>query len=250
MLLAAAAPIAAQTVPDGPPTAVDEATPQPAPYDQVGYAAIAAEGAPAAAHATLPAGAYAEVTALDTGRTVLVAITANARAGHEIELSPAAAQELGLTPGRPAAVRVRVAAATPTDLVAFRAGKAAGARPDAPPVLLTALRRKLAGMPAPAVAPPTKSAKPPVRAAESRPPAPSPVSSAPVRVGPGYYVQIAALSDPARAAAVASAVGGQVTSAGRLHRVRLGPYPDQNRAQAARDAVAGRGYGEARIVRE
>lgn len=247
-LLVIAAPALAQTTPDGPPTIVDKASERPAPYDQVGYAIIGPEGAPAAAHPTLPIGSHAEVTALDTGRTVLVAITATSRPGREIELSPAAAQELGMTPGRPVAVRVRTAAASPTDLVGFTAGKAAIGRPDAPPVLLTALKRKLAGMPLPGPAAAAPVAKPsPGRPATPRPTAPKP---APVAAGPGYYVQIAALSDPTRAASVARAVGGQVSSAGRLHRVRLGPYPDQRAAQAARDAVAGRGYGDARIVRE
>lgn len=248
LLVLAAAPVAAQSTPDGPPTIVDKAAERPAPYDQVGYAIIGPEGAPAAAHRTLPIGSHAEVTALDTGHTVLVAITASARPGREIELSPAAAKELGLTPGRPVAVRVRTAAASPTDLVGFTAGKAAISRPDAPPVLLTALKRKLTGMPLPGPTAATPVTKPsPGRPATPRPTTPKP---APVAAGPGYYVQITALSDPARAASVARAVGGQVSSAGRLHRVRLGPYPDQRAAQAARDAVAGRGYGDARIVRE
>lgn len=67
---------------------------------------------------------------------------------------------------------------------------------------------------------------------------------------PGYFVQVAALTDPARAAEVAKAVGGKVSVAAGLNRVRTGPYANEGAAQAARDAIAGRGYGDARIVRE
>lgn len=219
------------------------------PYDRVGQAVVMPDGAPAAAHAVLSIGGYAEVIALDSGRTILVPVSAIARSGREIELSPAAAQELGLNPGQTAPVRVRAAAATATDLLALRAGKPAVSRADAPPALLAALRRKLEGLPPPgpaAALPDFKSASPPSRVTAVN--IPSPAQQ--LHSGSGYYVQIAALSDLARAATVARAVGGRVSAAGRLHRVRLGPYPDQRGAQAARDAVAGRGYGDARIVRE
>ncbi|MGJ3649778.1 SPOR domain-containing protein [Sphingomonas sp. GlSt437] len=77
-------------------------------------------------------------------------------------------------------------------------------------------------------------------------PAPSPASTAPVPGG--LYVQIAALSDPSRASALAGTVGGSVVTGGGLYRVRLGPYRDQRTAESARDAMVRQGYGDAHIV--
>ena len=234
----------------------------PVRYDNVGYAVWASEaGTIAAAHATLPPGSFAEVTALDTGRTIIVPITSAARSGREIELSGAAAQELGLQGDGQAPVRVRAANPTGADLVALRAGRPAPPRPDTPPVLLNALRHKLSGTlgqvtpdfgPAtPPVAEPPRSLPRPAARPAAAPPRPAPIRTpAPARAGPGYYVQIAALADPARAQALARSAGGAVAAGGGLYRVRFGPFGDLRTAQAARDDVARRGYGDARIVRQ
>ncbi len=255
----------------------------PAPvqrYDNVGYAAYSTEaGTVAGAHATLPPGSFVEVTSLDTGRTILVPITASARSGREIELSGMAAQELGLGGyGGDAPVRVRATNPTGADLGALRAGRPAPARPQTPPVLLNALRKKLDGTlgqvggapPAtfqqPAAQAPAQTYPPPgasyqpqrppagyVPSVPARQSAPLPMSrppAAPAQGGPGYYVQVAALSDAARAAGIARQIGGAVVSAGGTHRVRFGPFDDLRTAQAARDDIAGRGYGDARIVRQ
>lgn len=246
----------------GPQPAPDFGAPVPSRlpirYDNVGYAVWSAEaGTIAAAHPSLPPGTFAEVTALDTGRTILVPITATSRPGREIELSGAAAQQLGLGYGGQAGVRVRAANASGGDMTALRAGQPAPARPETPPVLLNALRRKLAGtlgQAGPAREPTTSGnsmaeGPPP---ASARPPRPqtAPRSPAQRAVPRGYYVQVAALSDLGRARAVAHQVRGMVSSAGALHRVRTGPFATPAAAQAARDAAAARGYGDARIVRQ
>src|SRR3546814_20605985 len=61
-------------------------------YDDVGYAAVgaAASGTISATSPALPAGAFAEVTALDSGKTILVAIAGNApdATGYLLTLSP------------------------------------------------------------------------------------------------------------------------------------------------------------------
>jgi rare lipoprotein A len=59
---------------------------------------------------------------------------------------------------------------------------------------------------------------------------------------------VAALSNADRAATLAKALGGSVAPGGGLFRVRLGPYHDQRSAQNARDGLAKRGYGDARII--
>lgn len=228
-------------------------------YDNVGYASWSSNpGAVAAAHPTLSPGSFAEVTALDSGRTILVPITAVSRPGREIELSGAAGLELGLQGGR-APVRVRAVNPSPADINALQAGRPASARPDTPPVLLNALRRKLDGTlgrvtpdfgdaaPGPAATGPSRTAP---RSAPTPKPSPTRAAAPAPRAGPGYYVQLAALSDAARAQVLARSVGGGVSSAGGFHRVRLGPFDDLRAAQAARDGIARRGYGDARIVRE
>ncbi|OWK32709.1 SPOR domain-containing protein [Sphingomonas mucosissima] len=239
-------------------------------YDQVGLArqapadvplgnmtgnTAASTGPIVAGHRQLGPGSVAEVTALDTGRTILVLIdrrTDSAPHGVEIELSSAAAAMLSLAGKTDVPVRVRSVVASAADLGELKAGRPAGTRLDAPPALLAALRQQLK----PASPPSATVAKPPV----TDPRTPQRSAAAPVRaaVRPAavtrqptsgkYLVQVAALSNAARARALAQTLGGYVESAGQMHRVRLGPFADTNSAQRARDAAKGRGYGDATII--
>ncbi|MBY0300273.1 MAG: septal ring lytic transglycosylase RlpA family protein [Sphingomonas ginsenosidimutans] len=215
-------------------------------YDAVGYAswygdglegATTASGAPfanagmTAAHRTLPLGSYAEVTALDTGRTILVRITDRGPTppDREIDLSTAAARSLGTAAKPLAPVRVRSVAASPADAAAIAQGQAASPRLDTPEAVLRPLRRQL---PAPTRALPT------------------PV--APVAVPPGVplTVQIAAFSNEARAMEVAASFHGRVETADGLWRVRVGPLSTAAEAKRVRDAAVSRGYGDAAILRD
>jgi rare lipoprotein A len=221
-------------------------------YDNVGYAGLASEtGTVSGAHRVLPPGSFVEVTALDNGKTIVVPITGRAQSSREIELSGAAAQLLGITSGS-APVRVRRIVPTPADQNRLSAGQPAESRFDTPPVLLRALRNRLtqtAGAAPPVDRPPVRS--PGSRAVVAKPPvARAPVVRAPARQGPGYYVQLAALSNNARAAALAREAGGSVRQKGALWLVRTGPFKDLRSAQGARDGLSRRGYGEARIVQE
>lgn len=243
-------------------------------YDAVGYASwygeemsgTTASGQPfnpaaiTAAHRTLPFGAVVEVTALDTGRTILVLINDRGPrvAGRIIDLSRGAAELLGVKQRSVAAVRVRLAEATEADRAALQAGRVASARLDASPQLTAALRKRLgdggagrspalAGAvgPAPAwVAPP--------RSARVSPPSPRPAvqapEPAPTPLADGIYVQVAAFSSRERAQALAVKTGAQVESTGTIHRVRLGPFNSRADAQAARDKLTRQGYADARIV--
>lgn len=135
--------------------------PAPAPgYDAVGYAGwyggesghATARGerfrakAIGGAHTTLPLPSYVEVTALDTGRTILVRI--NDRGpfvrGRIIDLSRGAAELLGIRTAGRAAVRVRLVEPPEHDRERLRRGKPARPRPDAAPATLAALRARLA----------------------------------------------------------------------------------------------------------
>lgn len=210
------------------------------------------------AHPTLPAGTLVELTALDTGRTIVAMVVAPS-SGAFVALSPGAAQALGV--GEHAGVRVRTVVASPQDINALRSGQAASPRLDAPPTLLTALRRKLPGEPA--VARPSAAIRPTPRprvVPAERPPAiaverPAPSHSpVPPRAKPvpvvrgGLVVQVAALSSGERAAALAQQLGGHVAPLGKLYRVQLGPFADAPSAQRARDGAARRGYADARII--
>jgi len=154
-------------------------------YDAVGYAHAGSEGSGiSGAHHTLPLPCYVEVTALDTGRTILVRLDRRGpMTGKQlVELSPAAWAQLGFAPGADVAVRVRRVNPPETERALLRTGKHAPDRMDTPPGLLTALRRKL-GVATPATPdePPsaTLSGTPAARAvAPSLPAAPKPAPRA------------------------------------------------------------------------
>jgi rare lipoprotein A len=233
-----------------------------AAYDAVGYASrfgdelegqTTASGEPfasaavTAAHRSLPMGSYAEVTALDTGRTILVRIVDRGpgRSDREIDLSTGAARALGLLAQPLAPVRVRAVTPGPADVAALREGRAAALRLDAPEAVLRALRRQLPAAPNPVSAEkPTPRPMPTRRAAT---PVASPRKPAAAPAG-RYLVQVAALSSAQRAQALARSFGGTVVAGGGIYRVRLGPFADRAAAQRARDVAAARGYGDASII--
>jgi rare lipoprotein A len=72
-------------------------------FDSVGYASVGTEGGStiSAAHHTLPVPSYAEVTDINTGRTILVRVERRGPmdSAHAIELSPGAAAQLGVSAG-------------------------------------------------------------------------------------------------------------------------------------------------------
>jgi rare lipoprotein A len=61
-------------------------------------------------------------------------------------------------------------------------------------------------------------------------------------------VQVAALSNQARAEAIAKQLGGTAQRGGALLRIRLGPFSSRIDAERARDAAVRRGYGDAAII--
>jgi rare lipoprotein A len=187
-------------------------------------------------------GTVLEVTALDSGRTILVLVTGAMEPGADrpIDLSPAAARQLGAS-GSSIPVRVRRVNPSPGDVAALRAGQPATDRPETPPVLLNALRKHLQANP-PVESPGDSYAAAPQPYAAPRPPAPRPAAG-----GSGYYVQVGAFSNAANAQALARNLGGFVRPGGGLNRVQMGPYRSAGEAEAARANAAARGYGDARV---
>lgn len=254
--------------PSSAPQGSSQLRPGEARFDRVGRITVAEGEGTFALSGELAAGSFAEVTALDTGRTILVQV--RSEGSGLVGLSQAAATQLGVAANAP--VRIRRVTVTPQDSVLLSAGRAAPTRADAPQALLVGLRRMLAEQqPAPVqvaarpeVAARPQPAKPrvvkpqPVKPepaptqparVEAPKPAPPKVQPAPKPAARGNLtVQVAALSNAQRARALADQLGGSVRSAGTIHRVQLGPFADRASAERARADAAKRGYGDARII--
>jgi rare lipoprotein A len=204
-----------------------------------------------AAHTTLPLPSMVEVTNLDNGRKLVVRVNDRGPfvGGRLIDLSRAAAQELGYDRAGTAHVRVRYVGPAPL------AGPEAG------------VRYARATLPTPSAAPPrvTLASTGPARrpadedifadaaltptAAEALVPAMSASST--------YRIQAGAFSDQdnARRAAAQLASAGTATieplerGGTTLYRVILPGPADEAEAFAMRDRVAGAGFADARVLR-
>ncbi|WEK42773.1 MAG: septal ring lytic transglycosylase RlpA family protein [Candidatus Sphingomonas colombiensis] len=235
--------------------------PHPAPvvaqYDEVGFAtwygeelagARTASGARfrpsaiTAAHRTLPLGSYVEVTALDSGRTILVLVNDRgpSQRNRLIDLSRGAATLLGMGNGSKLAVRVRSVAVGAEDREALSRGRPASTRSEALPPELATLRGRLQGR--------GTSALQAIAAVQATPQPRSSFAVSAVRPNSRYVVQVAVFSRKSRANALAERLDGSVASYAGKYRVRLGPYDNAAVAQRARDDAARRGYGDASII--
>jgi rare lipoprotein A len=171
-----------------------------------------------AAHRTLPLGSYAQVTDVESGRSIIVRINDRGpgRRDRVIDLSRGAAQQLGF--GRRSVSRVTVKAYAPItlEIAAIKAGTMIGTKPDS---VVRAGSTDLAATRTVARLDPKRR----------------------------YAVQIATLSNRERATWLAQRLSAHVLTVGPLYRVRLGPLSAAE-VQRARDAVAARGYGDAQIL--
>jgi rare lipoprotein A len=129
-------------------------------YDAVGYAswygsesgnqtALGERFRPKAitgAHTTLPLPSYVEVTALETGRTILLRVNDRGpfSRGRILDLSKGAAEQLGIRTQGYAAVRVRRVEPPEKDRARLRNGKQAPERRRASATELANLRERLA----------------------------------------------------------------------------------------------------------
>jgi rare lipoprotein A len=252
-------------------------------FDAVGFAASAAEGGDAVsgAHRTLPLPSYAEVTSLDSGKTILVRIERRGpMAGKaQIELSPGAAAQLGYTGQPQFPVRVRRVNPTEPERALLRSGQPAPARMDTPKSLLAVLMRKLEAQegvvrpviapdpvlaPAPNAAPlikPVPKAKPKPEPAPNPSPKPNPpkpaaaarpaATSAPAAHSTQgrYTIRVGTYGNKANANAAVTKTGGAATQSGKFWVVTIGPFASEAQAQAALAKAKGAGYSDARIQR-
>ncbi len=98
-----------------------------------------------AAHRTLPLPSYVEVTALDTGKTILVRLNDRgpASASRLIDLSQGAARQLGVLEKGSFPVRVRRVNPPEAERAVLRTGQPVAMRMETPESLLVPLRRRL-----------------------------------------------------------------------------------------------------------
>jgi rare lipoprotein A len=164
-------------------------------YDEVGYAAADTGQGVSASHHTLPLPSYAEVTSLESGRTILVRVERRGPLDGDalIALAPAALDQLGAGAGEP--VRVRRVNPPEDERAFLRAGRSAPLRMDTPEALLTVLQRKL---PQNGGALPVQSAAPAALAQVELPPSIAAANSPPVQ---------AALLPPLASRAAAESIG-------------------------------------------
>lgn len=99
-----------------------------------------------AAHTTLPLPTYVEVTALDSGRRIIVRVNDRGpfARGRLIDLSRGAAEQLGMKAQGHAPVRVRRVEPSERDRERLRKGKPAAALSPLPATELQRLRERLA----------------------------------------------------------------------------------------------------------
>lgn len=256
-------------------------------YDAVGMASVGQGSGVTAAHKTLPLPAYVEVTALGTGRTILVRLERRGPMVNDalIELSPEAAAQLGIAGGAHAPVRVRRVNPPEVERAMLRSGGKAPERMETPEGLLKVLRRKLESqsplLPPPST-PPTMPKGPAVQPAatpeiHSQKAIPGPVAVAvppkvekkspatqqpqetvahlPAKPAPSVVkygsqvVQIGAFSVEENARKAARPLGAGVSRAGKFWRVQMGPFANSAQAAAALEKARAAGYSDARIQR-
>lgn len=223
---------------------------------------------PSAAHKTLPLPSIVEVTNLDNGRKMQVRV--NDRGpfvdGRIIDLSKAAAEQLGY--GRAGVARVRVryigpAAKTPFDQRRMIAATPPPAEPRpgpryAPPPQARVYATGLPpAQPAYAPPPPPKAADPdyvpyaPSSPAPLVPAPPAPVLTSAYRVQAGSFAN---RDNAERAAAQLSGAGEASIESipraqGVLYRVVVQAGPDEAEAFGVRDRVAALGFSDATVLR-
>jgi rare lipoprotein A len=202
-----------------------------------------------AAHKTLPLPSYARVTNLDNGKSVVVRVNDRGPFHDDriIDLSYAAAVKIGVWPKGTARVEVRaIDPAHPNELPPSRTAQA-----PSPPVDRSARPAGVDRAPPSAVA----SAASPRQAPVAYSPRPSTLG-----LSPRIYLQLAAFGERAnaeRALADARRAGidqvdiESVAVAGRtVHRVRVGPLPDAEAADALSARIERLGLGVPRVAIE
>lgn len=264
-------------------------TPQDVPnYDEVGYTShygiemagrttangeIFVPQSITAAHKTLALPSYVEVTALETGRTILVRVNDRGPFAndHLLELSEGAARQLGIAGQGASGVRVRKVNPPDQERAVLRQGMSAAERIATPEPLLRVLRDNLAKLPKPSalvsggapIQEPSSSDKPSTPAIadkhlirdgneNKRASAIVPPALRGAGTSAGFVVQVGAFSSRARADNLARKIGASVQAStdGKFYRVRYGPFESEAEAQKSLMAAKKRGYSQARLYRD
>jgi rare lipoprotein A len=189
-----------------------------------------------AAHATLPMPCTVEVTNLDNGRVIQVRMNDRGpfHPGRIIDMSHAAADQLGFAAKGTARVRVRYVGPAPLQ------GMAA-------PVTLASATRVGDVLPAPRPIPSYQITPPPLRSAATTT---SPASPGRFVVQAGAFSTRDAAERVATRVAAAGAASVKPLSRGgaTLYKVTVGIYDDAAAANAARGRVAALGFDDARVA--
>ena len=247
--------------------------PADAPFDDVGYAGLDTAAGPAIsiAHRTLPLPSYVEITALDSGRTILARVERRGpmSANELVALSASGFAQLEVNSAQPLAVRVRRVNPQEYERALLRTNQRAPERLVTPGSLLEVLRKLLASKsaplpfavidPAPMASVPVAAAKPlikpaPVKPAPAKPMAtrPVPAKAQPAKAAApttaAFAVQVGSFASRANADATARKLGGKVSGSGKLWRVQLGPFGHRELALAGLARAKKAGFGDARIV--
>ena len=278
-------PIADPAAVLGESYSVDGVTYAPAdtPFDDVGYVGLDDSAGPgiSVSHRTLPLPSYVEITALDSGRTILARVERRGpTTGKQfVALSAAGFAQLEADPTQPLAARVRRVNPQEYERALLRTSQRAPERLVTPGQLLEVLRKLLANKSAPApiavvdpdpIASVPVAAAPPVKPVPVKPVAAKPVAAkatpaksdaakpTPAKAPPakptaapakgGLTVQIASFASRANADASAKKLGGRVSGSGKLWRVQFGPFTDRAAAEAGLIRAKKAGFGDARIV--
>ena len=152
----AALPVADPVAVLGEPYTAEGVTYAPADsaFDDVGYAGRDDAAGPSisVSHRTLPLPSYVEVTALDSGRTILARVERRGPMSgrHLVALSAAGFAQLGADPAQPLAVRVRRTNPQEYERALLRTNQRAPERLMTPGSLLEVLRKLLIGKSNPA----------------------------------------------------------------------------------------------------
>lgn len=227
-------------------------------YDDVGLAYISNMTGMAAAHRTLPLPSYVEVTELDRGRTILVRVNERGPMSGDglIEISPLAAQQLGISAHAPTAVRVRRVNPPEQERAVLRGGALVSERIETPESLLRVLRSKMTKIQSVniAKAEPEQAKAPelaPLSIKSAMKDNAAPQKKGIPAVSGNFVVQLGAFSDKKRADMIAQKEGASVVAsgAGGLYRVRLGPYADKTAAEKSLKNARDKGFTQAQIYR-
>ncbi|SEQ69441.1 rare lipoprotein A [Sphingobium sp. YR768] len=238
----------------------------PVYYDEVGYAGAIEDGsqggttatgetfvpsAITAANKTLPLPSYVEVTALDSGRTILVRVNDRGpmRNDQLIALSPGAAAQLGIAGQGAAAVRVRRVNPPEQERAALRGHGQAAERLETPEALLKVLRGKLVPVRAAASSPVAQPPKPKPAMAPAKPASAvrpgadfDRPAAAPKPVAAPAKIPSKAVATPAKRASPPKPLPAPFPAPAKAggYVVQVGAYSSQSRADALAKSLGGR----------